>query len=159
MLDRDLQREILLRLREDYPDVVEIQQFLDSNEQRVQANLFYLEEHRLILGGAKRNVMGVPPQMLTAKITADGLDFLADDGGLGAILNVVTVRVEAETIREMLASGIRSSTAPEHEKATAIAKLRGFSADLLKSLVIKLVEKGIDNSEKIMAVMQLILKS
>ena len=46
-----------------------------------------------------------------ARITAKGIDFLEDDGGLSAILGVVTVKLHADTLREMLAKKIDASSA------------------------------------------------
>ena len=68
------------------------------------------------------------PSAGPARITAKGLDFLADDGGLGAILNVVTVKLHADTIREMLAAKVDASDLPEEKKLalrTAIGKMSG----------------------------------
>jgi hypothetical protein len=61
---------------------------------------------------------------MTAKITARGLDFLEDDGGLGAILNVVTIRLEADTLRQLLETKINASDMPEADKQTLLAKLK-----------------------------------
>ncbi|WP_148301429.1 hypothetical protein [Asaia prunellae] len=77
------------------------------------------------------------------KITPKGLDFLQDDGGLSAILNVVTVRLEAETLRELVTARIDASSEPAAKKAEAKSLLRGLSEEALKAVVAKLVEMGI----------------
>ncbi len=74
MLDRKLQKEIQLELRKAYPDVANTDSFLDVNEKANQMNLYYLAEHGLIEPGAQRRSMKGSPQILTAQITADGLD-------------------------------------------------------------------------------------
>lgn len=149
LLDRDLQKNILESLRDTYPEKCNIDAFLDVTNGQHQANLFYLEEHGLIESGATRNNMDGRRQMLIAQITANGLDFIEDDGGLGAILNVVTVKMDAESIKTILESKILESELPANEKETAIHKIKSFSSDVLKSIIIKLVEKGIERPDQI----------
>ncbi len=49
--------------------------------------------------------------------------FLEDDGGLGAILNVVTIRMDAESIKTILESRIQSSDLPAEQKETVLEKM------------------------------------
>jgi hypothetical protein len=158
LLDRELQKKILESLRKVYPEAGDVSSFLDVSDQKHQANLFYLEEHGLIESGVVRNAMNVPRQMLTARITANGLDFLEDDGGLGAILNVVTVKMDAESIKAILENRIRASDLPAVTKETAIQKIKSFSGDVLKSVIVKLIEKGIEKPEQIAALIDAISK-
>ena len=85
-LDRILQKKILIALSEVYPDAMLVDSlpgFLD--ERQYMANLFYLKEHRLIDGSDIREP-GRCRSMIDVQITKDGLDLLADDGGIRAIL-------------------------------------------------------------------------
>lgn len=102
--------------------------------------------------------MGVPRQMLLAKITASGLDFLESDGGLGAILNVVTVRFEAETLRALLSEKIQAANIPQADKDTLLSKLQTFSSDILKAIIVKLIEKGIEKPEQLAKLVEMIWK-
>lgn len=63
--------------------------------------LQYLEEHGLCKSGV---MIGADGHLALgeSRITAAGLDFLEDDGGLSAILGVVTVRLHADTIRALI---------------------------------------------------------
>lgn len=158
LLDRELQKLILESLREVYPEASEVDSFLNVTDIKHQANLFYLKEHGLLESEAVRNAMNAPRQMLTARITANGLDFLEDDGGLGAIINVVTVKMDAESIKAILESRIQTSDLPAAEKVTVIQKIRSFSGDVLKSIVIKLIEKGIGKPEQIGTLIETISK-
>jgi hypothetical protein len=81
-LDRRLQRQVLEQLREFYPDLVDVTRVAGASQDHFQANLFYLEEQGLILGSHEHG--GGSPFVL-ARITAEGLDFLEGDGGVGAI--------------------------------------------------------------------------
>jgi hypothetical protein len=144
-----LQKTILLKLRDIYPEVGEINKLFEPNDQKLQTNLFYLVEHDLIESEAVRNAYPMPRQIMTAEITARGLDFLEDDGGLGAILNVVTIRLETDTLRQLLETKINASDMPEADKQTLLAKLKSFSGDVLKSVIIKLIEKSLERRDMI----------
>lgn len=61
-------------------------------------------------------------------LTAKGLDFIADDGGLGAILGDVTVRLHGDALRDLLISRVQSSGEDETVKAKVVAKLKSFLA-------------------------------
>lgn len=158
VLDRQLQLQILNRLRDEYPEFMEINKFLDANDKKIQANLFYLAEHNLIEPSAIREAFGVPRMMMLAKITSRGLDFLEDDGGLGAILRVVTVRFDAENIKTLLEEKILQSNISDEQKKSVIHKLKSFSGEILKSIILKLVEKGIEKPEDIARFIDMILK-
>ncbi|MGW8193905.1 MAG: hypothetical protein ACWGOX_06530 [Desulforhopalus sp.] len=88
-LDRKLQLTILLELRENFPNDVAIHR-LDcySEKQYFIANLIYLREHGLVGGDVSEEFSagGSAKSMTWAIITAKGLDFLEDDGGIKAIL-------------------------------------------------------------------------
>lgn len=157
-LDRALQLELLTTLRDVYPEFGEISVWFNHDDPKVQGNLFYLAEHGLILSSGVREAFGVPRQMLLAKLTAQGLDFLEADGGLSAILNVVTIRFDADTLRGLLASKIESATIPQTEKESLLKKLTSFSSDVLKAVVVKIIEKGIDQPEQIEKLIEIVSK-
>ncbi len=81
-LDRTLQREILERLRDHYPESLEVGRLPHNDHEHFSANLFYLEERGLIHGSHQAEP-GSP--FVLARITAEGLDFLKGDGGVEAI--------------------------------------------------------------------------
>lgn len=112
-LDRNLQREILKELNNIYPDSKKYEYWIDAAIAQVlgvietvgeaelyiakrSANLRYLAEHGLVVCNDK-------DLSATVKITAKGIDFLSDDGGLSAILGVVTVKLHSDTIQALIA--------------------------------------------------------
>lgn len=162
-LDRNLQRVVLQALAELYPEPMGLtaveSRYPESNlpggKERLQANLQYLAEHQLITL--------MPPRYLEdrrgmAVITAHGLDFLADDGGLSAILGVVTIKLHDDQVRLMLASRIQESDAPEEEKRKWLDQLRGIPADATKHLVHKLIDAGLAQWPVVLAAMQTLAK-
>jgi len=147
--DRNVQRVLLLALYESSPEGI-------SNSENDQfelafggisnyvANLRYLSEHGLLVCKIDRYFHGyeITPDLMT--ITNKGIDFIRNDGGLSAILNVVNVRLHSDTINK-LESIIGSSSAPEEEKATLISTLRKLPEDAIKHLNLKLLDVGVSH--------------
>ena len=84
MLDRVVQRQILELLGKHYPRGADPVTDLELSKEQAAANLRYLEEHGLCESGV---IIGVDGHISFAQstITATGIDFLADDGGLSAL--------------------------------------------------------------------------
>jgi hypothetical protein len=144
MLDRALQRQILELLRGHYPRGAIPVRDLELSEEQAAANLRYLEEHGLCESGV---MVGADGHLAFGESTirAAGLDFLEDDGGLSAILGVVTVRLHADTIRSLIDARIETSSMPAEEKS----KLRKIIANLseagLRAATTDLVKSGLDH--------------
>lgn len=82
---------------------------------------------------------------ISGLITARGIDFLEDDGGLSAILGTVTVKLHADTIRDLIDAKITESKAiPEQEKPALREALKGIRDEGLKQLTTKLISHGLD---------------
>jgi hypothetical protein len=80
-----------------------------------------------------------------AKITAKGLDFLADDGGLSAVLGTVTVRLHADSIKELLLAKVEASAVPAEKKSWLRKQLDAATGETIKKVVnalLRLVEQA-----------------
>lgn len=142
-LDRALQLAILRRLEPIYP----FRYWLDEQEFAVDRETFlcnaaYLEGHGLIESGWEIEDMGYR-HVRDAQISAAGLDFLADDGGLTAILGAVTVRLHADTIRALLNAEIQASSLPATEKKTLSDHVSRLPETALQEATKSLVATGI----------------
>lgn len=142
-LDRELQLNLLKTLAGKYPLTVDLQS-MTKEHPIVTPNLHYLAEHGLIDGQVSREIGG-SKNFIFAKITARGLDFLADDGGLGAILGVVTIKLHDDTVRELITLRVQNSNLPPEEKQTLIDQLRELRGESLKHLTMKLLDAGLEN--------------
>ncbi|WNB79610.1 MULTISPECIES: hypothetical protein [unclassified Stenotrophomonas] len=80
-----------------------------------------------------------------AKITAKGMDFLAGDGGLGAILGVVTIKLHEETLRHLIEAKVLESDLPQTQKQRLLDQLRQLPAETTKHLATQLVDAGLKN--------------
>jgi hypothetical protein len=144
LLNRTLQLDVLRRLAETYPDPVAPQQLeLDHMAPEVNFNLRYLAEHDLIDAQVTKYLEG-PAFVHALRITAKGLDFLQEDGGIGAMLSVVTVRLEAETLRALIEARLDQSPLPAEEKSKLKQWLQTASGEALKEATQRLVQAALD---------------
>ena len=145
-LDRALQRRLLEQIAEAYPSSVRPEDlgFQQSDPAWVQ-NLTYLEEHKLVTNKGQVLLSG-PPCVLLSKITAQGIDFLADDGGLQALLNVVTVRLDGESLKMLLSQRLEASALPTQEKSRLRALLQKAGEEGLKKATTLLVEAAVKHA-------------
>ncbi len=153
-LDRELQRALLTRLSDAYPstvDATELAKIAPGTELRV--NIAYLAEHELIDAKFYQDLSS-GPTLGWAKITADGLDFMAKDGGLGAVLDVVTVKLHEDTLKELIAAKIQASDLPPPDKQRLLDQLRELPGETTKHLLLKLVDAGLENWPKALPLLQ-----
>lgn len=164
MLDRALQRQILEALANKYPEgLYDLPPVLERageprpDERAVLVNTQYLAEHELVISGYRRRgtlnddgFMSVDETVITAK----GMDFLADDGGLGAILGVVTVRFDAGALEALLASRIDASDLPSPEKSRIKAALQSLGREAWSEAAKRLVTEALDRWPQALAWLQ-----
>lgn len=152
-IDRELQKRWLVALKEIYPRAVDpdliddLQADLREDRENAEAALHYLREHELIVIFSY-DAARVPyvPNVSKVKITAKGMDFLEDDGGLSAILGTVTVRLHADTIRDLIENRIAVSDTPPEEKQRMISTLKRLPEEGLKTLTNRLVNEGLSSA-------------
>lgn len=154
-IERELQKRILETLADAYPEsIYQVNKALhlpESEEDKMLANLVYLDEHGLIENGYKiiRSAGGGTHWSNTGGtvITAAGLDFIADDGGLGAILKTVTVRLDAGQFAELLASKIETLPGvPVKERSELAKAIRRMPATAIEKLTEKMVDWTVDHA-------------
>ena len=105
-------------------------------------NAYYLYEHELLKMELSRDIGG-DTRVQSIRITARGLDFLEDDGGLSAILGVVTVKFEAETLKALIENNIlKTADLPEEKKGLFRKALAVASEATLQEIMAELVRVG-----------------
>lgn len=129
-----------------------------EEEHLYAANMMYLEEHGLANASIQMSLDG-RYGFGSPKITARGLDFLADDGGLSAILGVVTIKLHEETLLQLIGDKIDQSDLPLPEKKRWTDALRSLPAESIKHLTMKLLDKGLENLPAVLPVIQTYLQS
>ena len=153
---RELQKEILERLRDAYPNTDDSVTGINGDGHTF-GNLFYLREHGMVafytsdLMDGSRNIYNI-------SITARGIDFLEDDGGLSAIFGTVTVKLHEDTLRQLIEAKVKASDAPEEQKTGILKALREAPGDAIKHLTEKLLDLGLENAPKALPLIQTLLQ-
>lgn len=153
LLDRAFQLHLLQVAAAGYPQLVPLKDELAANERKTRVNVAYLEEHGLVKGHYPGS-HGRRVAPTGALITAQGIDFLSNDGGLGAILGVVTVRLHEDTLKAIIASKVEQSELPAAEKRKFLEQLKELPGETTKHLVLRLVDAGLDNWQKALPLLQ-----
>ena len=148
-LDRELQLKILQDLLDIYPSGTNKirQQFPEVDSSVMLANLYYLDEHGLISSGIQRTAFLSGEFAFTsggiAVITARGADFLADDGGISAILGTTTIKLHADSIKQLLIDKIEQSNKTPAEKSLLRKNIETMSGEATKTATKYLMDQGL----------------
>lgn len=149
-LDREYQKHILRMLEEKFPlslELADAERLRDGRDGlALAANVSYLEQHGLIHPGSIRPPTFTAPMDVNIRalgITHRGMDFLADDGGLSAILGVVTIKLHEDTLKELVAMKIQQSDLPPADKSIWLDALKKLPAEATKHLAVKLMDAGL----------------
>lgn len=150
ILNRALQQEILIQTANAYPFALGYEElssgiWINTDQKELARELQYLVEHGLLQKDAISISLDNQISLRNIKITKDGIDFLQADGGLSAILNVVTVRFEADTLTALLTTKINQSDLPEDEKNSLVEAVKDLPAEGMKQLMTRVLDKGIDS--------------
>ena len=152
ILDRDLQLDLLSKMSSSYPEYFDFSGTCEHGTEKynkVVANLYYLQQHNLIeerstlrsnaVDGIKRLQIHLPT------INQNGLDFLANDGGLSAILSTITIKIDTEQFRQLLLVRVSESNLPPDQKNQITSALESLPAESIKHLSTKVLDWGWDN--------------
>lgn len=161
MLNRELQLKLLKKLSSEYPDYYDLSsEYIHGTHEYKEAvnTLYYLLQHGLVeersllisnaSDGLKRLQFNLPT------INQNGMDFLADDGGLSAILRAVTVKFDAEQIKAILSSKILASDLKSADKQKLLDGLRVLPSESIKHLTMKVLDLGWDNLGSLIRIIQ-----
>lgn len=139
--DRNIQRELLQHLCDIYPDSADSSFSKAFSEKfggmnTFTANILYLAGHGLIEVKLSNEIGRRLPYVIDSftKITSKGIDFIRDDGGLGAILNVQTIKFHRDAV-VVLEDLIAISNMNDEQKEKAKSTLSKMSTEALKTVV------------------------
>lgn len=145
-LDRTVQRHLLEYFAAYFPDHAghnEYTRSLDYPELLV--HLCYLEKHGLIENKLRPSEADHQhPTWTYSRITAKGLDLLANDGGLYSLFQNFSPRLPAEALRTVLEHNIARLPLPEAEKLFLADHVRHASLELLERAVFNLIEQAFE---------------
>lgn len=78
--DKHQQRRVLRRLAKEFPRWVEVSRFAEIDTVEAHQVLFHLATKRFVEPGEISDRPGQMPEMLEARITPKGLDWLEEEG-------------------------------------------------------------------------------
>ena len=156
LLDRNHQRQLLQMMADSYPQPVDGGTLMGGEFNKSNVNIAYLHEYGLV-EGTWYGTLDRGNMLAQANITAKGMDFLAEDGGLGAILGVVTIKLHDNTLKAIIEAKVLSADLPEHDKQRYLDQLRELPGETTKHLVLRLVDAGLDNWQKALPLLQSML--
>ena len=145
-VDRIVQRRILELCADQYPISADpdglIADLGTDGEDVYVSNVAYLDEHGLLdaalqIGADGSAAWGRPT------ITARGMDVLANDGGLTAILGTVTVKLHADTIRQMLLARVDASAEPTEKKSALRKQIEALPGTALQMVTTRAAQEGL----------------
>ncbi|MBX4992311.1 hypothetical protein ABID08_000742 [Rhizobium binae] len=151
LLDRTFQHRILTALAETYPRQARLQEiFPDEPDNRLVVNVHYLHEHELLSAQFAKSMSG-HVALGYATITAKGLDFLQDDGGLSAILGIVTIKIHEDTVKQLVIDQVEKSPADSGVKKKLIDQIRGLPAEGVKVMTVEAIKLGLGKAPDLIA--------
>ncbi|WP_338332822.1 hypothetical protein [Acetobacter sp. LMG 32666] len=107
--------------------------------------LSYLSLHGFIKSRCDRSIDGFW-SWGGVELTARGLDYLSDDGGITAEEKTITVKLDGDTIKALLCRAVDSAPESEATKASVKQKVKAMGGEALKDLTSSLISKGIENA-------------
>lgn len=151
-MDRDAQRRLLEKLSKAYPESLYKEDLLGviPDIKLLNREAAYLAGHGLIEAEFAQTLSG-PASLFQAVLTSDGCDFLEDDGGLGAILNTVTVKIHEDTLRALLTQTVTDSALPQSQKDRIVETVRSAPAEAIRPLLTKVLDEGMERWPAIIA--------
>jgi hypothetical protein len=158
-LDRAAQLKILRALEETFPMWRDTQRpdAFEMDSTTLDFQLAYLEQHGLVKC-AWSQAFSAWRNCLHAEITAKGLDFIADDGGLTAILGTVTIKLDSGQWAELLASKVERLEGISHEERSSIASaLRSLSAKAIEKVSEKMLDWAVDHAQDALPLLRTLL--
>ncbi|WP_308561828.1 hypothetical protein [uncultured Klebsiella sp.] len=139
--DRNIQRELLQYLCDIYPESADSSFSKTFSEKFGSINIFtanilYLAGHGLIEARLSNEIGRRFPSVVDSftKITSRGIDFIRDDGGLGAILNVQAIKFHRDAV-VVLEDLIAISNMNDEQKEKAKSTLGELPTEALKVAV------------------------
>ncbi|HDL7822517.1 TPA: hypothetical protein PXP39_000306 [Yersinia enterocolitica] len=163
--DRELQNKILTLTLERYPHGVkfisksfghaygyhseppidkDIETVINGySESQIATNLHYLYEHELIEPARPIMSKETAISCFEFKATRHGVDLMLSDGGLSAILNIVTVRFDTQALDVIIDVITKSPEGSAADKKKLLSQLQSLPADATKHLMLKSLDEGL----------------
>lgn len=162
-IDLTICAALLDRLKQSYTsfDTDDLQEELldiSGSEERYIAHMVYMEQHGLVVANLKRGSRSYLP-VSPPELTARGLDFIRQDGGLSALIDKSNVNYQLHDalLSEMLRQ-IQKSPDTDRDKEALTSQLRSLPAETIKHLYMKLLDQGVSTLPNVFQLIQTLLR-
>ncbi|MDT8895456.1 hypothetical protein RSO41_12395 [Halomonas sp. I1] len=143
----DLLYDILHKAEEAFPEPIDVDPLnSELGDDTVTGAIDYLVDHGLVDVWAKRTRMSGIGSYAEIRINGKGIDLLRDDGGMTARLNVITVRLEADTLRILINQRIDNSDESTHRKLQLREWVSSLPERALNDLTSQLIRRGLQEA-------------
>ena len=157
-LNKEIQIKILEACAETRPDRAYFSQRLDrfGGKDVFIAELQYLIDHELVEAYISHG-LDITTFSDGVRITTKGIDYLSKEETIGKELGIVTIKLHEDTIKQLIEAKILASDLAQPQKLRFLDRLRSLPADATKHLLLKLVDAGLENSPKLLPLLQNLL--
>ena len=140
---KEIQIAVLTRLEDEGRKIYSRELADIGEESAIAREVAYLKSSGLV-DAAIREFDGVP-HFAWASITAKGSDFINKEGTIGADLNVLTVRLHEDTVRDLLVARVRESDADQSVKEKLIDQLKALPAQGIAKVAEHALDQALRN--------------
>lgn len=151
-LSEDLITTVLKTLELEYPNMVETSRYPRIDTPDAHRIMFYLAEKDLIKAG-EISERGKFPEMLEAKITAKGLDYLDNPVSSHTLQSNGNSIFDTKTLRDFVIHALSSSQLDNQSTQLAIEKLLTLDQGEMDAFAIKLLQIAVRDTKSIMSIL------
>lgn len=145
-IDPSLVKTILSTLKREYPNKVETSRYPRIDTPDAHRAMFYVAEKRLITSCEVSEREGIK-QMLVAKLTAKGLDYLEKEEQETTKKKPAPSVLDAEELREFLSNILSSPQFNNSNELMVISRLRATTKQEIQTIVKRLIKVAARNPE------------
>ncbi|MBB2159337.1 hypothetical protein [Gluconacetobacter sacchari] len=113
-------------------------------------NIYYLAQNKLCTANIEPTPQGSFRYFGGVQITTRGIDFLKNDGGLSKRLRTITVELDGDTIKALIADKVDQSDAPDEDKGKLKHAIRSLPSNALTALTGELVKRGLSSASDLL---------
>lgn len=148
LMDRELQRTLLIRLAEAHTfETIPVTELIGMPGTHVFKaavyNLEYLQQHGWVV--LHRSALPGTEDELSAGITALGLDLVWRDGGLLTLRENTIIRLQGAVVRRLLKVHVMGSQLLPSEKLMMMECLQGLHSEALALLTLQILEQAMND--------------
>ncbi|CEF40199.1 hypothetical protein KBX73_08675 [Acetobacter persici] len=126
--------------------VSDIEIFSNIDRDILRESVTYLASHGLIISYCQESCIGNHWSWGGVQLTAKGVDYLSEDGGLTAEDKTITVKLDGDTIKALLCKAVDETSAPDATKTGIKQQVRAMGSEALKDLTSSLISKGVESA-------------